>query len=481
MKKLFTLSFALVASLAVMATQGALSGRFTINAQGDQVVFSQGNLQYVGTWQFATNQWDIIGNAQADDHRDLLGWGTGDAPNKVSTNYNDYATFVDWGVNPITNGGNAANLWRSLTKEEWFYLFFTRTNAATLFALGSVNGINGTILLPDNWTLPEGASFTASTTQGLENRSWYYYNSSGNNFSHNTYTAAQWEIMESAGAVFLPTTGFRDGADVYNVVSSGYYWSVTPAGNNYAYNFFFGSSNFRPKDENGNRSDGRSVRLVQAAPACNIEPTDIYETACDSFPWQGTMYYASEDITKTLVAQNGCDSVVTLHLTINYSTAGSETQTAVGSYEWQGATYTESGEYQYTLTNAAGCDSIVTLVLTIIPTWKVTIEQPEVGGEISLSEVNNDINLDAVPDGTELHFVATAEEGYRLDSWIGCEDGELTVTEDASISCVFVPDDQAVDEVNTSEQKSARKHLQEGIFLIEKNGKLYNATGAEVK
>lgn len=55
MRKIFTL---LVAALccAVMvnaAMPGALSGKFAINVDGDQVVFSQGNLQYVGAWQFA--------------------------------------------------------------------------------------------------------------------------------------------------------------------------------------------------------------------------------------------------------------------------------------------------------------------------------------------------------------------------------------------------------------------------------------------
>ncbi len=56
-----------------------------------------------------------------------------------------------------------------------------------------------------------------------------------------------------------------------------------------------------------------------------------------------------------------------MHLTINYSNTGSETQSAVGSFDWHDQTYTQSGNYQYTLTNAAGCDSVVTLTLTVIP------------------------------------------------------------------------------------------------------------------
>ena len=240
---------------------GALSGEFSVSAS-QKVRFSQGNLQYVGTWQFAEHQWDCFGNSQSDNHRDLFGWGTGDAPNKVSTDYNDYGTFVDWGTNAITNGGNEVNAWRTMTKDEWVYLFYTRTNAATLFGLGSVNGVNGTILLPDNWTLPAGASFTASTTQGLTDAGGYYSNPNSDNFSHNTYTTAEWEVMEENGAVFLPAAGSRNGTDVDYVGSRGGYRSATSDDTENAYYLSFGSGLLYPQ-YNYFRYFGFSVRLVR--------------------------------------------------------------------------------------------------------------------------------------------------------------------------------------------------------------------------
>lgn len=87
---------------------GVLPGEFSVSA-GQKVHFSQGNLQYVGTWRFAEHQYDYFGADQTDNHRDLFGWGTGNNPNLVSTNDNDYATFVDWGTNAISNGGNEAD------------------------------------------------------------------------------------------------------------------------------------------------------------------------------------------------------------------------------------------------------------------------------------------------------------------------------------------------------------------------------------
>ncbi len=246
---------------------GALSGRFTINASGEKVVFSQGNLQYVGTWQFAENQWDCFSTSQYNDHRDLFGWGTGDAPNKVSDNNGDYGTFTDWGTNAITNGGNTENSgWRTLTKDEWVYLFYSRENAATLFGFGRVNDKNGLIILPDNWTTPEGASFTASTTLGLANLGSYYHNDKNDNYTHNTYTAEQWAVMESAGAVFLPAAAYRHGVDsnIKYTDGGGFYWSSTPSSTDNAYYLNFYYNDLDPQF-NEMRYGGRPVRLVRSS------------------------------------------------------------------------------------------------------------------------------------------------------------------------------------------------------------------------
>ena len=253
--------------------EGVLAGKFSVSAT-TQVQFSQGNLQYQAsthTWRFAENQYDLIGSANSNiaaDYSgwiDLFGWGTGDNPTNKSTDGSDYSIFPDWGVNAISNGGNTANTWRTLTTDELVYLFQTRTNAATLFGFGSVNGVNGTILLPDNWTTPSGVSFTASTahtTQEPATNGTVFSNSNGNNFSHNTYTVAQWSQMESAGAVFLPAAGDRYGTDVGSVGSSGFYWSLTPDGASYACSLEFGSYGLNPQHLYP-RSCGFSVRLVR--------------------------------------------------------------------------------------------------------------------------------------------------------------------------------------------------------------------------
>jgi hypothetical protein len=147
------------------AAEGALKGKFTVNANGDQVVFSKGNLQYQavsetdgGTWKFADKQTTFLDKgpniAISGTNRgwiDLFGWGTGDNPTNASTDNADYSTFVDWGNNMVSNGGNAAGLWRTLTADEWMYIFHGRRDADQLIGTGTVNGVKGVILLPDKW------------------------------------------------------------------------------------------------------------------------------------------------------------------------------------------------------------------------------------------------------------------------------------------------------------------------------------------
>ncbi|MBR5677626.1 MAG: hypothetical protein IKX20_05775 [Paludibacteraceae bacterium] len=257
MRKIFTFFLALICAGTMFAGTGALNGFFTINALGDKIAFSQGNLQYVGsTWQFAAHQWDVIGNAQADDNRDLFGWGTANNPNNTSGWGNDYPTFTDWGTNPISNGGNEANVWRTLTHDEWIYLTQTRANATKLFGVGSVNGVNGIILLPDNW---KGEMFNDLGTF-LINKGEYYENTSGNNFSHHSYTLEQFTEMESAGAVFLPAAGRRYNTTRYEGC---FYWSSTANGDDEAFDLECDNSRFYPQ-YGENRAYGYAVRLVQA-------------------------------------------------------------------------------------------------------------------------------------------------------------------------------------------------------------------------
>ena len=90
---------------------------------------------------------------------------------------------------------------------------------------------------------------------------------------------------------------------------------------------------------------------------------------CSPFTWiDGNTYTTNNNTaTHTLTNINGCDSIVTLDLTIANPNSGADFITACDSYTWiDGITYTSSNSSAtYTLTNAAGCDSLVHLFLDI--------------------------------------------------------------------------------------------------------------------
>ena len=219
-------------------------GVFTV-AEGKTVAFAPGNLQYHPAndkWRFAENQPDYIGDANSNISStyngwlDLFGWGTGDNPTNTIHNATEYPTFNDWGSNKI--GNDLPNTWRTLTKDEWVYIFNTRANASALYGIAKVNEVDGLIVLPDDWS--------ASPLS-----------------ANQSFTADQWLEMEQSGAVFLPASGYRNGTGVSDSGNALYYWSAT---NRLAYNAYYIycliSSSINPKKDTW-RYQGHAVRLVK--------------------------------------------------------------------------------------------------------------------------------------------------------------------------------------------------------------------------
>ena len=88
-------------------------------------------------------------------------------------------------------------------------------------------------------------------------------------------------------------------------------------------------------------------------------------TVCNSYSWHGKVYTASTELTDTLTAINGCDSIVTHHVVIHHPIHVSKTDTACETYTWNGKVYTTSGDYTYKHLDGNGCTQVDTLHLTI--------------------------------------------------------------------------------------------------------------------
>ena len=256
---------------------GAVCGKFTINGNGDQVYFSQGNLMYIKTteeWSFMEHQYDRIVTHQMDfgenysnyDTVTLFGWGTSGynhgadcyqpwctmggnyyAYGQWNANLNDQTGMADWGYNAISNGGNQENQWRTLTWNEWNWI---NRRSGICYAKAKVNDVAGVILLPDGWN----ETIYTLNDANLDNAP----------YTSNVISLEDWTILENNGAVFLPVTGYRLGSWNYDDVPgpTGQYWLANYDNSTQASLVYFNPSVIYYHSYS-NRYYGRAVRLVR--------------------------------------------------------------------------------------------------------------------------------------------------------------------------------------------------------------------------
>lgn len=288
--------------------EGAINGLFTINERGDQVYFSQGNLQYqasTNTWRFAEHQWDYVGgneyginegtvfengvkcdnsliSSSYDGWIDLFGWGTSGWDNgnlyyrpwnsecnhadSTSFYYGPYGAFdlttlyvnSDWGYyNSISNGGGQNHFWRTLTHDEWTYVFDNRnTSSGIRFVKACVNYVNGVILIPDEWD--------------ADNYSFNNINNGYSYYSDNSISVSNWNVLQNTGVAFIPAAGLREGTAVHFINFHGYYYSASydDVELDNSFTGALGISFYEDDlatDCHNDRSFGNSVRLVHDA------------------------------------------------------------------------------------------------------------------------------------------------------------------------------------------------------------------------
>ena len=275
-----------------------LSGNFTINANGDKVNFSRGNLQatYDGadwSWTFAENQWDYLGEGGANLL--IVEDGVLSAPGTVD--YFHWSVEDSYfGIYPVMKNGKFANYekgefrdwgealgfgWRTLSEPEWDYLLNGRASGSTVNAVSDARytrcvintdgtAANGLILFPDGVTIEA----SEATAWGLIN-TFTPFSSAG---WRTKCTTEQWAALAAKGCVFLPTAGYRGyytGDTKYWYATlmneAGYYWTSTKTTDYNAYalsNRYDGNTQYKILPDNDiSRTTGNSVRLVKPVPS----------------------------------------------------------------------------------------------------------------------------------------------------------------------------------------------------------------------
>ena len=249
-------------SITFVFPEGALPNVFSV-AANRKVKFSKGNLQYQAsskTLRFAKHQWEYLGeqNYSISDLTsvwiDLFNWSTGTNPsNYWYDNDTYYKGFNDWGKNTISNGKGYS--WRTMTRDEWVYLLYYRqTKSGYIFAKAQVNGVNGIIILPDDWK--------------AENYKFKDVNKGNVGYTKNVISSYDWKnIFEPNGAVFLPAAGQRyNGKSLMFINERGFYWTANTGRYNIktAVCFYFSGSPMGSinTDYDYPHGEGHSVRLV---------------------------------------------------------------------------------------------------------------------------------------------------------------------------------------------------------------------------
>jgi hypothetical protein len=145
----------------------------------------------------------------------------------------------------------------------------------------------------------------------------------------------------------------------------------------------------------------------------NLPVNTITASACGSYSYGGNTYDSSGTYLASGPNPSGCDTIITLNLTINQNTSSTDTQTACDSYTWaiNSTTYSTSGTYTASLTNAAGCDSTITL----------------------------DLIIDTLtPSLTVAGNILTAQPSGATYQWLDCDNGNAPIAGATSQDYTFV-------------------------------------------
>lgn len=134
--------------------------------------------------------------------------------------------------------------------------------------------------------------------------------------------------------------------------------------------YFSGTIDFDPGVGVNNLTTITQTGFIEklATSSCLNTASSMFVNACDSYiAPSGAIYNATGIFTDIIPNTAGCDSLITIALTMGNSNASNDIITACNSFEWiDGIVYTASTNSPvWILTNSSGCDSVVTLNLTI--------------------------------------------------------------------------------------------------------------------
>jgi hypothetical protein len=182
--------------------------------------------------------------------------------------------------------------------------------------------------------------------------------------------------------------------------------------------YIFGTQNLM---EPGQYSETfQSIHGCDSTVTLTLTVNPVYNQADETRICEGSSYtFGSQTLTvageyeETFPSISGCDSTVTLTLTVDpvYNHTDEASICEGESYDFGGTAYTEPGEYTHTFNSVNGCDSTITLTLTVNPTFNSEVE-----GNVDLL-VDDDFEGDALntlPDGWTIRYNGTGNVNQKV-------------------------------------------------------------------
>ncbi|MGE0079537.1 MAG: T9SS type A sorting domain-containing protein [Bacteroidales bacterium] len=206
-------------------------------------------------------------------------------------------------------------------------------------------------------------------------------------------------------------------------------------------------------------TQGDYTRVLQSTFGCDstvtlhlsVNPTfneEFSESICQghSFYWEGTNYTIPGDYTRVLQSTFGCDSTVTLHLSVNptFNEEFSESICQGHSFYWEGTDYTTPGDYTKVLQSTFGCDSTVKLHLSVNPLPTVSITQIPGNGQVTLDAGYGFSSYLWTPETQYTQTIIVTKDGtysVLVTNQLGCEAStstNVTITNSEDIPQQFV-------------------------------------------
>ena len=146
------------------------------------------------------------------------------------------------------------------------------------------------------------------------------------------------------------------------------------------------SGTYRRKLQGSNSCDSVATLNLTVLPK---QYEIVEKTICQGnyYEFNGVKYYTSTIHSDTLPAANGCDSIVTLYLTVNPILVGETEEVflcpdSVYYFSEKYPALTEAGIYKDTIQNAQGCDSVISVDIKNVPNEYTLIRAAICDGEV---------------------------------------------------------------------------------------------------